>query len=99
MLVYGLFLVCISLLGAALIRSAEDASIGGGFLLGLVAMLGLPWSAAVFLGQDGLHGGGGAAILYASLAILNAALLTGLAGAVGRRRNRGERGRGRLSTR
>ena len=86
LLIYALAVSCLAAIGAILIETAEDASIGGGLLLGIVVLLGLPWSAAMFLIGDGLQGGVASAVVYALLAILNAVLVFGLVRAVSRRR-------------
>lgn len=84
--IYVIAVLCLTLAGSALTESAEDASIGGALLLGVVALLGLPWSAAVFLADDGLQGGAVSAAIYALLAILNALLVLSFMRAVDRRR-------------
>lgn len=66
---------CAALFGAALIGSTQDASIGGAFLLGMVLLLGRPWSVVVFVLEDGLSGSILSAIILASLAVMNAIIV------------------------
>jgi hypothetical protein len=86
LLIYASAVSCLAVLGSILIETAEDASIGGGLLVGIVALLGLPWSAAVFLAHGGLQGGAASAGIYALLAVLNAVLVLGSTRAASRRR-------------
>jgi len=86
LLTYALAVGCLAVLGAILVETAEDASIGGGLLLGIVALRGSPWRAAIFLADGGLQGGVTSAAIYALLAVLNAVLVLAFMRAVSRRR-------------
>jgi hypothetical protein len=78
--IYAGVVLAVAVLGAVLIGSAEDASIGGAFLLGMVLLLGLPWSLVVFLLEDGLTGSLLSATVFAALAVMNAFLVQAFTG-------------------
>lgn len=85
--IYLAVVLSLTLVGTALIRSAAeaDAPIGGALLLGVAVLLGMPWSLAVFMANDGLDGDVASAAMYAALAILNAVLLLWLGRVISRR--------------
>jgi hypothetical protein len=73
--IYAIPVVTAAVVGAVTIRSAEDASIGGVLLLGLVCGLGLPWSLAVFVADNGFGGSISSALIYSALAVVNCFLV------------------------
>ncbi|MGZ4447927.1 MAG: hypothetical protein ACXVEC_14395 [Nocardioides sp.] len=72
---YAVTVLVAAILGAILIGSADDASIGGGALVGVVFLLGLPWSLIVFAVEDGLGGSIPGAIVLAAFAVVNALIV------------------------
>lgn len=74
---YAVVVLAVAQLGSSWVRSAEDASIGGGLLLLVVLVLGLPWSIAPYL-SDAETASAAYAALLAGCAILNAVLTYGV---------------------
>jgi hypothetical protein len=79
LVIYAVAVLVVAVLGAVLIGSAEDASIGGGVLLGTIVLLGLPWSLVIFAVEDGLGGSIPAAIAFAAFAVANAVIVQAFA--------------------